>query len=146
MILSFQEYSRNFGDTINGVKEIKAFNLYKFKENEFLKSVDETINLRKKLEFNSLLNGNSNQILIQILISILYIVGANEILNLRLSIGSIFAFITYSTYVTSPISAIINIKYYLSGIIPSTKRYIEFISLEKETGENKINLGMRVRE
>lgn len=49
-----------------------------------------------------------------------------------ISIGSVFAFITYSAYVTGPISAILNIGYLLSGIIPSTKRYYEFMALEEE--------------
>ena len=38
----------------------------------------------------------------------------------------------YSTYVTGPISAILNIKYLLSGIIPSTKRYYKFLSIPEE--------------
>ena len=53
--------------------------------------------------------------------------------DLQLSVGSVFAFITYSSYVTGPISAILNIGYLLSGIIPSTKRYYAFMDLEKET-------------
>lgn len=53
--------------------------------------------------------------------------------DLQLSVGSVFAFITYSSYVTGPISAILNIGYLLSGIIPSTKRYYAFMDLEEET-------------
>ena len=48
-----------------------------------------------------------------------------------------FAFITYSAYVTGPISAILNIGYLLSGIIPSTKRYYAFMELEEETDTGK---------
>ena len=51
--------------------------------------------------------------------------------------GSVFAFITYSAYVTGPISAILNIGYLLSGIIPSTKRYYAFMDLEEETDNGK---------
>ncbi|MFW5652241.1 MAG: hypothetical protein ACOCNC_12855 [Acetivibrio ethanolgignens] len=46
-------------------------------------------------------------------------------------------FITYSAYVTGPISAILNIGYLLSGIIPSTKRYNEFMALEEENGNEE---------
>ena len=46
-------------------------------------------------------------------------------------------FITYSAYVTGPISAILNIGYLLSGIIPSTKRYYTFMELEEETDNGK---------
>ena len=57
---------------------------------------------------------------------------ANFVFDMQLSVGSVFAFITYSAYVTGPISAILNIGYLLSGIIPSTKRYYEFMALEEE--------------
>lgn len=56
---------------------------------------------------------------------------------MQLSVGSVFAFITYSAYVTGPISAILNIGYLLSGIIPSTKRYYEFMALEEEKGNEE---------
>lgn len=56
----------------------------------------------------------------------------------QLSVGSVFAFITYSAYVTGPISAILNIGYLLSGIIPSTKRYYEFMNLQEETDKGKL--------
>lgn len=43
-----------------------------------------------------------------------------------------------SAYVTGPISAILNIGYLLSGIIPSTKRYYEFMDLQEELDNGKI--------
>ena len=67
----------------------------------------------------------------------LYILGANLVFDMKLSVGSVFAFITYSAYVTGPISAILNIGYLLSGIIPSTKRYYAFMELEEETDNGK---------
>ena len=39
---------------------------------------------------------------------------------------------------TGPISAILNIGYLLSGIIPSTKRYYEFMDLREEADNGKI--------
>lgn len=53
--------------------------------------------------------------------------------DLQLTVGSVFAFITYSSYVTGPITAILNIGYLLSGIIPSTKRFYEFMDLKEES-------------
>lgn len=76
---------------------------------------------------------NSLSLMVQFLSTLLYILGANLVFDLQLSVGSVFAFITYSSYVTGPISAILNIGYLLSGIIPSTKRYYAFMDLEKET-------------
>jgi ATP-binding cassette subfamily B protein len=79
-----------------------------------------------------------DMIMVEILSTLLYIVGANLVFDLQLSVGSVFAFVTYSAYVTGPISAILNIGYLLSGIIPSTKRYYEFMGLQEETDNGKI--------
>ena len=78
-----------------------------------------------------------DSIMVQFLSTLLYILGANLVFNMKLSVGSVFAFITYSAYVTGPISAILNIGYLLSGIIPSTKRYYAFMDLEEETDNGK---------
>jgi len=75
--------------------------------------------------------------MVQFLSTLLYILGANLVFDMKLSVGSVFAFITYSAYVTGPISAILNIGYLLSGIIPSTKRYYTFMELEEETDNGK---------
>ena len=77
-------------------------------------------------------NGITDNIIVHLLTSLIYIIGANFVFDMQLSVGSVFAFITYSAYVTGPISAILNIGYLLSGIIPSTKRYYEFMALEEE--------------
>ena len=76
--------------------------------------------------------------MIQFLSTILYIVGANLVFDFQLSVGSVFAFVTYSSYVTGPISAILNIGYLLSGIVPSTKRYYEFMDFQEEEDNGKI--------
>ena len=78
-------------------------------------------------------NTITDSLMVQFLSTLLYILGANLVFDLQLSVGSVFAFITYSSYVTGPISAILNIGYLLSGIIPSTKRYYAFMDLEEET-------------
>lgn len=51
----------------------------------------------------------------------------------NITVGSLLAFITYSTYVTSPISSILNIKYNFSNVIPSAKRLFQFLDTDCET-------------
>ena len=103
------------------------------------KVMDEFI-LRKQKKMNMLSQWNSaaDDVLVHLLITLIYIVGSNLVFNMQLSVGSIFAFITYSSYVTGPISAILNIGYLLSGIIPSTKRYYMFMELDEENSNQKI--------
>lgn len=134
-----QNYARWFGNTVEGVKEVKLFNILNNKHVEFDFNQKKIIDKQKEINMLSQWNFIIDTIMIQLLSTVLYIVGANLVFNLQLSVGSVFAFITYSAYVTGPISAILNIGYLLSGIIPSTKRYYEFMDLqeERDAGQKK---------
>ena len=138
-MLNNQNYAKWFGDTIAGVREIKLFCISKYKNEEFYIKYNQVLDTQKKMKMNGLMNILSDNLLVQLLIAALYIVGSDLVLSMELSVGSVFAFVTYSTYVTGPISAILNIGYLLAGIIPSTKRYYKFMELEEERdiGENE---------
>lgn len=127
-----QIYAGWFGDTVGGIREVKLFGIFDDKHKEFSDKQMQVINSQKKVQMLSQLNSTIDTILVRILTTLIYIVGANMVFNMQLSVGNVFAFITYSSYVTGPISAILNIGYLLSGIIPSTKRYYEFMELEEE--------------
>ena len=132
-----QEYAKWFGDTVEGIKEVKLFNIFDKKHNEFLIRQKGIIDKQKQMNMLSQWNIITDSIMVQLLSTALYIVGGSLVFDLQLSVGSVFAFITYSSYVTGPISAILNIGYLLSGIIPSTKRYYEFMDLQEETESGK---------
>lgn len=127
-----QKYAGWFGDTVGGIREVKLFGIFDDKHKEFSDKQMRVINSQKKVQMLSQWNSTTDTILVRILTSLIYIVGANMVFNMQLSVGNVFAFITYSAYVTGPISAILNIGYLLSGIIPSTKRYYKFMELEEE--------------
>lgn len=133
-----QKYARWFGDTIGGVREVKLFGILNYKHAEFSQKQSKVVERQKKLNILSQWNNIIDTTLVQILVTVIYIIGANLVFKFQLSVGSVFAFITYSAYVTGPISAILNIGYLLSGIIPSTKRYYEFMNLQEETDKGKI--------
>lgn len=127
-----QKYARWFGDTVGGVREVKLFHIFDKKHDEFVLNQKEVIEKQKQMNMLSQWNMIIDSIMVQFLSTLLYILGANLVFDLQLSVGSVFAFITYSAYVTGPISAILNIGYLLSGIIPSTKRYYNFMALQEE--------------
>lgn len=131
-IVRNQEYARWFGDTVGGVKEIKLFNVFDKKHKEFMLNQDRIIEKQKQMNMLNQWNSIVDTIMVEVLATLLYIIGANLVFDFQLSVGSVFAFITYSAYVTGPISAILNIGYLLSGIIPSTKRYYDFMELQEE--------------
>ena len=128
-----QKYAKWFGDTVGGVREVKLFNILDRKHEEFDQNQKDIIEKQKQMNMLGQWNTITDSLMVQFLSTLLYILGANLVFDLQLSVGSVFAFITYSSYVTGPISAILNIGYLLSGIIPSTKRYYAFMELEEET-------------
>lgn len=128
-----QKYAKWFGDTVGGVREVKLFNILDRKHEEFDQNRKDIIEKQKQMNMLGQWNTITDSLMVQFLSTLLYILGANLVFDLQLSVGSVFAFITYSSYVTGPISAILNIGYLLSGIIPSTKRYYAFMDLEEET-------------
>ena len=128
-----QKYAKLFGDTVGGVREVKLFNILDRKHEEFDQNQKDIIEKQKQMNMLGQWNTITDSLMVQFLSTLLYILGANLVFDLQLSVGSVFAFITYSSYVTGPISAILNIGYLLSGIIPSTKRYYAFMDLEEET-------------
>ena len=137
-IISNQKYARWFGDTVGGVKEVKLFNILDKKHKEFALNQNTLIDKQKQMNMLNQWNSIVDTIMVEVLSTLLYIVGANLVFELQLSVGSVFSFITYSAYLTGPISAILNIGYLLSGIIPSTKRYYEFMDLREEADNGKI--------
>lgn len=137
-IAANQSYARWFGDTVGGVREVKLFHIFDEKHKEFALNQNDIIEKQKQMNMLSQWNMIVDSIMVQFLSTLLYILGANLVFDLQLSVGSVFAFITYSAYVTGPISAILNIGYLLSGIIPSTKRYYAFMDLEEETDNGKV--------
>lgn len=132
-----QKYAKWFGDTVGGVREVKLFNILDRKHEEFDQNQKDIIEKQKQMNMLGQWNTITDSLMVQFLSTLLYILGANLVFDLQLSVGSVFAFITYSSYVTGPISAILNIGYLLSGIIPSTKRYYAFMDLEEETGNGE---------
>lgn len=137
-IISNQKYARWFGETVGGVEEVKLFNIFDKKHKEFALNQNNLIDKQKQMSMLNQWNTIVDTIMVEVLSTLLYIVGANLVFDLQLSVGSVFSFITYSAYVTGPISAILNIGYLLSGIIPSTKRYYEFMDLQEEEDKGKL--------
>ncbi|HEX2925346.1 MAG TPA: ABC transporter ATP-binding protein, partial [Ruminiclostridium sp.] len=137
-----QKFSAFYGDTFAGVKEIKLWGLDRIKTGAFIKIQREQINLNIKMGLMDKVNEFSETILFQLIVDLIYIVGAYLVFQNSLTVGEMFAFITYSTYVTGPISAILNIGYNFVNVIPAAKRYFDFMDKEGEPcGGNKLAAG-----
>ena len=136
-IMSEEVYSKWFGDVVSGMREIKLFNLYQHKYAEFQDYQENIVENSKKANLLLAYNMTTEKVIMQILMSCIYILGAIQVFNLETSVGTTFAFISYSACVTSPITAIMNIKQMLAGIFPSVERYVAFINIEEEQVEGE---------
>ncbi|MBP2630651.1 MAG: hypothetical protein H6Q70_1279 [Firmicutes bacterium] len=128
-------FAQWFENTVLGIKEIRLFQLYTVKQNEIEILQIENTDIERKIDMYTAANSISDYIMTQSLTCIVYIIGIFFVLDESMSIGSIFAFVTYIFYVTTPTSAILNIRYMLAGIVPSVKRYIDFLAEPEEVYE-----------
>lgn len=134
-IKNMEDYTKWFSGTISGIKEIRIFDFQEQKNKEFDKKQNAILDSSRYMDTIFIKNNISDILITEFLSTILYIVGAVKVFGASITVGGIFAFISYSVYVTTPISAILNIKFFLSGILPSTKRFLEFLNLEHEKDE-----------
>ncbi|MBU3107440.1 ABC transporter ATP-binding protein [Clostridium gasigenes] len=139
-IESYQDYSSWYGDTIGGIKEVKIWGLERLKIGQFIKKQRSIIKQNIKMSYLSKANGISHTVFSEIITSLIYIIGGYMIIGDILTVGKLFAFITYSSYVTGPIFAIMNIGYTFAGVVPSAKRYFDFMDSEGEGNSVKNKL------
>ena len=132
MIESSRAFSRWFGDNLNGIDEIKLWNLFLEKDREFQEKQSKLLNSEKKGTLIDAWNVFWESILEWGITILLYILGGAFICTGSLTIGAAFAFISYSGYVTGPVSALLNLKMYFARIIPSAKRLFQFLDMEVE--------------
>ena len=136
------EYNRDFaawfGDNIDGIDEIKLWNLYNKQYRVFKKKQGKILNNNKKVTMIDTWNMFYEMLLEWFVTGALYILGGVLICNDSLTIGGVFAFISYSGYVTGPISMIIDLRFFLSQILPSARRLFKFLDMEEENTQGDI--------
>ncbi|WP_346909469.1 ABC transporter ATP-binding protein [Faecalicatena orotica] len=124
------------GDCINGIREMKLWDLFRIKNPDFEKLQGKMMDSYRENMMLDEYRTFSVSMLDALMNAVLYILGGLLIVRGELTIGGAFAFMTYSAYVVSPISFLINIKYYFAQIKPSAKRYFEFLEQPEEGGEH----------
>lgn len=135
-----KKYAKWFGDVLGGVKEIRQFGLGAYKKTEFQEIQEKIISAEKKKSIVGTLNNQSETILIQLLVAILYIVAGFEITHLQISIGGLVAFLSFTVSVTAPLSSVINVIFFFSSILPSVNRHFEFLDISEEANEGSLDV------
>lgn len=128
-----RDFSGWFGDTLNGIREVKLWNLYGQTLAVFKEKQERMIERDEALAMNDAWNMSLELLLEWGLQAVLYICGGVLLCRGELTIGSVFSFLSYSAYVTGPIAAIFNMKLIFARILPAAGRLLEFLGLETET-------------
>lgn len=133
MIESSRDFSGWFGDIISGIGEVKLWNLIKPKSEVFTRKQKKLLETEKAGTMISTWNSFAEGLLEWGVTGLLYIIGGMLVISGELSIGGVFAFLSYSGYVTGPISSVLNMRFFFSQIFPSAKRLFTLL----DTGEEQ---------
>ena len=132
MIESSRDFSRWFGDDLNGVDEIKLWDLFQSRAQVFREKQEKVLGVQKRTTMIGGWNSFWEMLLEWSVTILLYVLGGWLICAGSLTIGAVFAFVSYSGYVTGPVSALINLKMYFARIFPSARRLFRFLDMETE--------------
>lgn len=137
MIESSRDFSRWFGDDLNGVDEIKLWDLFQSRDQVFREKQEKVLGVQKRTTMIGGWNSFWEMLLEWSVTILLYVLGGWLICAGSLTIGAVFAFVSYSGYVTGPVSALLNLKMYFARIFPSARRLFRFLDMETEADAGK---------
>lgn len=132
VIVKSSEFSAWFGNIVNGIREVKLWNLYHAKGEEYSSQQQKILGINKKREMVNTYNLCGDSLVNAVLTVLTYIGGGWLVSKGRLSMGEVVAFLVYSISLTGPITSIINLRYFVSGIKPSIERMLNFFELDEE--------------
>lgn len=132
-----RKFSRWFDDTLDGIEEIHLWNLGGQRKEAFGRLLRELLDARKRGNILDAWN-MFTEIMISWGVDIfLYIAGGILVCRGELSVGAVFAFISYSGCVTGPVASLLNLKMHVARIVPSAERLFSFLDREEETSGMK---------
>ena len=132
------KFSLWYSDLINGMKTIRIFNITDHYEKEFaLRQKDVLDSEYEQGKLNNL-SQNIQLILLNLIISIIYIFAGIIMTEDHLSIGLVVSLQTYSLTTLDFITNFLNLIYGFSSIVPSAERYLQLFNIpsEKDTPDN----------
>jgi ATP-binding cassette subfamily B protein len=132
----YSKYAEWLGDSIQGVTTIKLWNAYRQIRKKFIHLKRNIIKNDYKLVVLDQENNIASSVVDEVLQTVFYVLGAIFIFNDTLTIGGLFSFLSYSSYVISAISFLTRIRYYFDPIMPSLKRYTQFMEIDQESVGN----------
>lgn len=140
LVSETQTFSEWFGDLILGIKEIKYWKLEENKKSQLLDKLSRISHLNIRNGKLSVFGSGISSILLNTLLVIVYILSAIYLVNAEIEIGTVVTFISFVSYLGSPISCLIGLVLSLAAILPSIKRFQKFMSEPVESIKSEIVL------
>ena len=119
-----------YSDILNGIRVIKLWNLNK--SNEYCEFIKKDQSENKKYNILLLFEDLISSIIEVLLTYSVYFVGTIFIIDNSLTMGSLLAFLMYTSLVSSPVYSLVQLGYQLSKIKPAIKTFTDFLNLEEE--------------
>lgn len=127
-------FSEWIGETVQGILTVKLWRLLRLKMSELTRLRRKMIKNEYEMAGTEQKNNVASGTVDELLTGVLYILGAIFIFSGQLTLGGLFSFISYSQLVVSSISFLTRIKFYFTPILPSLKRYLDFMAGDTEAG------------
>lgn len=127
-----RDFSQWFEDSLAGIDEIKLWNLFENRDKMFQEKQMKLLKLEKRNSMTDAWNSLTEVLLEWGIIIILYLIGGVMVCKNDLTIGTVFAFTTYSWYITGPVATLLNLKMHFAQIIPSARRLFSLLDMESE--------------
>lgn len=141
-IREWQGFSEWYGAQVDGMQEIKLWNLYFRKTQEFGKQYNKFLHLSYQVAIWDSIECGAEQCLNLLLEVVIYLGCGYWVCSGRMSVGNAIAFLSYASYVSGPYGVIAQIPYIWADIRPSIERFLNFLDIEEEQLEGiEMNTG-----
>ncbi len=137
-------YARWFGELVGGMVDIRIYGLENKKMEEFGSADGEKIAAHRDMDTVSQYRQLADGTLDAVLNLLVFVIGGIFVSRGELTVGSLYAFISYSSYILGPLSSILNLRLVLANILPSAARFFEFLDRKEESveGEGELPCGL----
>lgn len=127
-----RKYYTWYGDRMAGLKQTRIYSIESIIKRQFTKLQRSIIKTKYKMQLLDNLNKIFDSLLIIIITILIYLLGGYMLVQNQFTVGGIFAFYTYSLKIIRPLYLLINIKYDLTEILLSSKRFFDFLDIDEE--------------
>jgi ATP-binding cassette subfamily B protein len=137
MMSYHEKFAIWFSETFNNIEVLKLWNLQQRRKEQFVEMQRKMIKTDTKIDYIDNYSQITSSFINMFFSYGLNLLGAYLIIGDDLTVGGLFAFISYSMYVMQPIALLSSILYKLSSSVPSFERFLGYLHNETEVTEGK---------